>query len=362
MDPLNNPTPTPTPPTPPTPEPAPSPIPEPNVAPMFDPIAEPSPMPEPNPVSNPTPPPVVPAPVTTPPPVNPIINPSNNGSINSTFKPELGEIPATDPIMTPEPAKAPDPVEEELKAPMKAAGPVPGSIGSAVSGPASESNMDIPAGDNPFDNLPKERTQSVSFNDPAMAAPSPMGDNVMPAKKPQNKTTLIALIAVAAVIVVVLIVVLVMQLMGDSGSSASNQGQNDSSNSQTTPDEDETSDNDSDTPVSYTDTLSCTRNMTSSEIILFNDAVSGAVNISAEFNDDNELDKISLVKTVVYSDEDKTSNEPIEAEMHEESAKNLTSENAGVYYLPIDSEGELMLDLDSIQTHYKSLEFSCELL
>ena len=81
-------------------------------------------------------------------PVNPIIQPSGSSEpvpgqasanpiqplSNPIVRPSgLG---ATDPLLMPEKPQAPDPVEEELKAPMKAAAPVPGSIGSAVSGPS----------------------------------------------------------------------------------------------------------------------------------------------------------------------------------------------------------------------------------
>ena len=76
--------------------------------------------------------------------------PGDYGSANS---PLLG---ATDPITMPAPPKAPDPIEEELKAPFKAAGPVPGSIGSAVSMPGD----------------PNQSPNNVGFNDPASMAPN----------------------------------------------------------------------------------------------------------------------------------------------------------------------------------------------
>ena len=52
-------------------------------------------------------------------------------------------VGATDPITMPNPPKAPDPIEEELKAPMTAAAPVPGSIGSAISMPAEKQSEDV---------------------------------------------------------------------------------------------------------------------------------------------------------------------------------------------------------------------------
>ena len=57
-----------------------------------------------------------------PEPVNPVYTPGDNVMVGET-----------DPITVPNPPKAPDPIEEELKAPMQAAAPVPGSIGSAIS-------------------------------------------------------------------------------------------------------------------------------------------------------------------------------------------------------------------------------------
>ena len=110
-------------------------------------------------------------------------------------------VGATDPITMPAPPKAPDPVEEELKAPFKAAEPVPGSIGSAISVPEGAA----PAGD-------PGHTPSVSFTDPATNDEPKNTSAPAPVKKKTSKSTLIALVAVAGVIVVVLAVVLIMQL------------------------------------------------------------------------------------------------------------------------------------------------------
>ena len=115
----------------------------------------------------------------------------------------------TDPIMMPEKPAAPDPIEEELKAPMKAAGPVPGSIGSAVSGPASIPNVDEMPPEGSFAGQPMNPTPSVAFNDPAVQPTS-----AQPAKKKTSKSTLIALITVAAIVVIALAVVLFMQMNG----------------------------------------------------------------------------------------------------------------------------------------------------
>ena len=108
-------------------------------------------------------------------------------------------------------------VEEELKAPMKAAAPAPGSIGSAVSGPAGGVESEVPA-DNPFAASTPASTPSVSFNDPATQPDQSAGAS-KPAPK-VNKTTLIALIVVAAMVVIALGAVLIMQFMNGNQSSS----------------------------------------------------------------------------------------------------------------------------------------------
>lgn len=139
--------------------------------------------------------PVAPTPITVMPgqassmPINPLFN-SNGG----------GLVGATDPITMPAPPKAPDPVEEELKAPFKAAGPVPGSIGSAISMPADAVSMGDPG-----------RTPSVSFTDPAMVN-NVATSTVVPEKKKTSKSTLILLAIVAGLIVLALAGYLIMTL------------------------------------------------------------------------------------------------------------------------------------------------------
>lgn len=161
-------------------------------------------------------------------PVNPVINPGA-GATNPVFQSTGGVgMAATDPIMVPEAPAPPDPVEEELKAPMKAADPVPGSIGSAVSGPddgkgTSAADGDAPA-QNPFETKTPQ-TPSVAFNDPAEqpdAGTAPA--DAKPAKKKTNKTTLIALAVVLALVVVGLGVFLFLQMNngGDNSQQTSN--------------------------------------------------------------------------------------------------------------------------------------------
>ena len=237
MDPMNNPTPTPNP----TPSPEPGDTPSPD--PMNGAMPEPGTMPGAEPMgapgmgditgdpgtggitSDPGAPVVPPEPVAAvepnPTPVNPVVMPGGAPHFQPTG------MAATDPIMQPEPAKAPDPIEEELKAPMKAAAPVPGSIGSAVSGP----NGDGPAPSAAM-GVPEAagQTPSVPFNDPAM---QPDGAKPAKAKKAPNKKTLIALIIVAAMVVIALAAVLIVQIA--SGDSRSSNSSSSSSSSAVTP-------------------------------------------------------------------------------------------------------------------------------
>lgn len=146
--------------------------------------------------------------------------------------PNLNGLPMTEPIMRPDLPPAPDPVKQELEAPMKAAAPVPGSIGSAVSvpengaataegAPVVSETQTMPGTDAQFGPTAGGSTPSVSFNDPATQA-TPQQPNAPAAKKKMslsfdlknmNKGTLIALIVVAAMIVIGLAAVLIMQLM-----------------------------------------------------------------------------------------------------------------------------------------------------
>lgn len=350
MDPANNPTP--------TPNPEPTPAPEPPVAPAEPAPAEPTPAPaEPAPVPEPAPAaPAEPA-APNPTPVNPVVNPGANPEpVNPVFQPGgQGGFSATDPIMQPEAPKAPDPVEEELKAPMEPAGPAPGSIGSAMSGPTG-APAEAPA-ENPFAAASQTQTPNVSFTDPAtqpevapMGAAKPAGKN--------KKTTLIALIAVAAVVVVVLVVILVMSLMPQGGNS-SNQASNTPDNSSVEP-EDEPEE-DEEATVTGADSLSCTRNMTQEELVNVNDAVSGAINISAEF-DNGTMTSISRVDSVVFSDEDATATEPVENEVHEAKAADLDATSALVYFLKAGADGVIDLEFDAVQANYEDLDFTCEVL
>ena len=134
-----------------------------------------------------------------PEPVNPVYTPGDNVMVGET-----------DPITVPNPPKAPDPIEEELKAPMQAAAPVPGSIGSAISMPAADGTSPVSAAIKP---MSEQQTPNVAFNDPASAQGQPAAPAAPAAeKKKLDKKSLIMLGAIGGIVVIALIVVLISQL------------------------------------------------------------------------------------------------------------------------------------------------------
>ena len=161
------------------------------------------------------------------PPVNPVVAPgatpaataasaSGTMSMNQMFQTQpanqaAGVIDETTAIAVPEGPKPPDPVEEELKAPLKAAEPVPGSIGSAVSVPPAD-------GSQPQTNGVSEQMVANGINPMATDANSPAGKkqtffDKLVTKTKMTKSTLILLSVIAGLIVLVLIVILVMFLI-----------------------------------------------------------------------------------------------------------------------------------------------------
>ena len=352
MDPTNNP------PVNPTPTPAPTPTPVPG-------LGQNGIMQEPagntlggangagQPVA-PTPsvPPVSPA------PVNPVM-PDTPTPVNPVFQP-TGRVAATDPIMKPEPAPAPDPIEEELKAPMKAAGPVPGSIGSAVSGPSEAVNAQAGVSEtvagNPFSQNMTGRTPSVSFNDPATQPDATQpAQSVVPGSptKKKNRMTLIILIIVAGIVVVALAAVLIMQLIGNSNASS---GSPTSNNTVVNP---PVADNPT---VASTTELNCVRDMTETELALFEGAASGDVIIDATFSEDGLLSNIILTKALVYPDETGLLGKPVEEEVYEVSGDKLSAENFEVFELTALSGEGVELTAETIETNYENLDFICEAL
>ena len=155
---------------------------------------------------------------------NPVVGvPDTTGLVSpSPVGGGLDGLPMTEPIMRPDLPPAPDPVKQELEAPMKAAAPVPGSIGSAVSVPEG-GEAPVPGADAQFGPSAGGSTPSVSFDDPAAqnnpqqpGAPATKEKKKMSFNldfKKMNKGTLIALIVVAVMIVIGLAAVLIMQFM-----------------------------------------------------------------------------------------------------------------------------------------------------
>jgi autotransporter translocation and assembly factor TamB len=126
-------------------------------------------------------------------------------------------------------------------------------------------------------------------------------------------------------------------------------------------DEDDAVSSDTGTVTGATSALSCTRNMTTAELADQNDAVSGTVNISAEFAS-GLLTKVALTKNVVTSDDDAIDNEPVDLKVEEATADELTATSALNYYLPIKDDGTLDLTFTSIKANYESLDFTCDAL
>ena len=133
-----------------------------------------------------------------PTPTNPVINPGGSASIDASVDTgtEVSALGATEPIMMPTPPKAPDPEEEELKAPLKPAEPVPGSIGSAISVPSASGKVGV-----------AQKMQAPSI---APTATNKSG------KKQVSKTTWVLLIIVAVLVIAVLAIVLYKLLNPDS--------------------------------------------------------------------------------------------------------------------------------------------------
>ena len=166
------------------------------------------------------------------PPVNPVVTPTSpqtNGasattaasgtmSMNQMFQTQpvtkADVFAETTAIAVPEGPKAPDPVEEELKAPLKAAGPVPGSIGSAVSVPAeSGTTSNAAAAVNPADNL-MTATPTNPTTPATPAGKKPSFFDKLTAKSKMDKKTLIILFAVAGAVLVALIILLILVATG----------------------------------------------------------------------------------------------------------------------------------------------------
>ncbi len=302
-----------------------------------------------------------PAPVQGAATANPLVN---QNPVNPVFQPGNHGISATDPIMMPEPAKAVDPIEEELKAPMKAAAPAPGSIGSAVSGPKNGST-DTGAASDLFNTSPSDHTRNVSFNDPATQPDNPQGSKTPKGKT--NKTTLIALTVVFVIIAIVLVVVLLGQMgvLNFGGSSNNTEVANVTVDEPVTPEPtSQNSNTNANTSTGKSTFMTCTRDMTETELLSYGDSLSGTIDINAEFSN-NKLISITLSKSVVYNIQDETADQSTTESSEpalNATVDNITSENAADYYLTVEADGEIDFTEDKIQANYEALDFSCQSL
>ncbi len=331
-----------------TPNPVPNPAPM--EAPAVNPVANPMVNPAEatpagiSPTTNPAPVQATAASGMTGTPVNPIITPAGANRMN-----------ATEPILRPEPAPAPDPVKEELNAPMVAAAPVPGSIGSAVSGQASAEPTN-----GGFMN--ERRTPNVAFNDPA-TQPDPATQTQTTAKAPAKKSSkpvLVTLIVVALVIVAVLVVMLVMQLTSDNTGSASTANTptvvDVDDDEEEKKDADDAMDGATDGDITTAMTVKCYRAMTAAELANYANATSGTVNIIGTYDEDDALVQVSKTEVVLYTD----STDPSEEKSSEVLADKLTAELAAEYELPVDKEGGIDLNLGGNKTNWTELGYTCE--
>ena len=291
----------------------------------------------------------------------------NQNPVNPVFQPSGQNISATDPIMMPEPPKAVDPVEEELKAPMKAAAPVPGSIGSAVSGP-EDGGMGADASSDIFNSSANDRTRNVSFNDPATQPNNPQSAKMM--KNKSSKGALIALIIVFVIIAGVLAVVLLGQIgVLDLGNLFGSNKNNDVEVSDVTVDEPVTPEpssqnTDTNTPTSKSTFLTCSRDMSETELLSYGDSLSGTIDIDTEFSN-NKLISISLSKNVIYNIPDEITGQPTterEEEALSSTVDNITIDNAADYYLTAGADGKIDFTAENIQANYQALDFNCKSL
>lgn len=147
------------------------------------------------------------APVQEQPTFNPatMATPGANDTFTMPEQPVAPQFGATDPLTMPEGPQAPDPVEEELKMPLKAAGPVPGSIGSAVSMSMDGKIAEAPKQNNPFANLNAKKNATNTAQVLQQTGRPAM-------KKKSSKSSMILIGVLGAIVIVALVVVLIMQL------------------------------------------------------------------------------------------------------------------------------------------------------
>ncbi len=268
---------------------------------------------------------------------------------------------ATEPLTEPDPTPVEDPAEAALKEPIKAAEPVPGSIGSAVSMPTKA--KDIPS--------------SV----PTPTA-SPTDDPFPPAasdkKGKMSKTTLYLLIILGVVIIAALVVFLIMQLGGNN-----QQSNNEPNNSQV----EEPKDPEPET-TTYA-TLSCKYNYTDDELLGLASAIGGVRTFSAEYENE-ELVGMTLADYLEYNDESSASTaknqlrdewvlafkeleydtDPFTSTYESDStsadvshyalASDIDEQSASLLNISTDEDESLDMSVATMKKLYRKLGYTCE--
>lgn len=249
----------------------------------------------------------------------------------------------TEPITERDPLPEPDPIAEALKAPIQAAAPVPGSIGSNTSVKKSKKS--------------KDAAQQVV---------------VAPAKK--RNPVLIALIIISILAIIGLAVVLLLQLYPDlfNFGSSSQQQQKPSQPS-----------------VSVTESLSCERTLKSSELLNYSNAISGIETFTIDYADKEiskvisgfELkyentsnanigsdklrsDYVNSFKRLDYTTDPFKSNYSIADNvltvLHEATGSEINETNMELFNLTIAKDGTINTPIDTVKSTYTKLNFTCK--
>ena len=291
-------------------------------------------------------------------------------------------IAATEPITEREPLPKPDPVAEALKAPIKPAAPVPGSIGSAVSVPAEtpapESKapeVDVTSTDPVTVDTPnvsektessdshgaqKPEAKSVSFD-------SPIEMNMTSPQKKSNKKTMIILVIIGAIVIVALVIILIIML---TSSKTADKPDNPS------------------TPQIVNTTVSCNRTLNPTELLEYGNALSGEVQLVANYAN-GKMSSISTGYVVEYENTANASiakdkfradyvgainkigftTDPFESEYnvndatlevyHDAALDDITEENMSIFNLTFAKDGTIDTTAAAIKKASTNLGLTC---
>ena len=197
---------------------------------------------------------------------------------------------------------------------------------------------------------------SVSFADPAeQTEPNSMSSSTVSNKKKSNKTTLIILVVLAFMVVIALAAVLVFQLLETKKVDDQVVPENPTPSQGVTPNEDGNEEK-------STETISCSRDMTELELAGFDErADSGSISINMEF-ENGLLTNIEKNINATSSTVNEEGNLSGKVDVDSISIENLENEDIEKFYLPVDNNGEVILDLEELRKNYESLDFTCEAL